>query len=136
MTIFDIPIGIVTMWKVSKYRVFSGPYFPAFGLNTGKCRPEKLRIWTLFTQWVAKWWLSLEPLGIIACRLQIDIRIIVKLENTTKNEWLVLTVVLEQTELVVGVSRAYSEFIYDGEQLRNFFGTQLLVSLECAISMN
>ena len=22
-----------TAWKVSKYRVFSGPYFPAFGLN-------------------------------------------------------------------------------------------------------
>ena len=24
----------VTAWKTSKYRVFSGPYFPAFGLNT------------------------------------------------------------------------------------------------------
>ena len=23
-----------TAWKVSKYGVFSGPYFPAFGLNT------------------------------------------------------------------------------------------------------
>ena len=23
-----------TAWKVSKYRIFSGPYFPAFGLNT------------------------------------------------------------------------------------------------------
>ena len=23
-----------TAWKVSKYRVFSGPYFPVFGLNT------------------------------------------------------------------------------------------------------
>ena len=22
-------------WKVSKYGVFSGPYFPVFGLNTG-----------------------------------------------------------------------------------------------------
>ena len=40
-----------TAWKVSKYRVNSGPYFPAFGLNTerygvlspnvGKYRPEK-----------------------------------------------------------------------------------------------
>ena len=27
---FEIPIG----WKVSKYGVFSGLYFPAFGLNT------------------------------------------------------------------------------------------------------
>ena len=41
MTIFDILIGIVTMWKVTKYSVFSGPYFPVFGLNAGKCRPEK-----------------------------------------------------------------------------------------------
>ena len=23
-----------TVWKVSKYGVFSGPYFPTFGLNT------------------------------------------------------------------------------------------------------
>ena len=25
---------LVTPWKVSKYRVFSGPYFPVFGLYT------------------------------------------------------------------------------------------------------
>ena len=36
---------------------FSGPYSPAFGLNTvspnrGKYGPGKLGIWTLFTQWV------------------------------------------------------------------------------------
>ena len=31
----------VTAWKVSKYRVFSGPYFPVFGLNTDKCGTEK-----------------------------------------------------------------------------------------------
>ena len=24
-----------TAWKVSKYGVISGPYFPVFGLNTG-----------------------------------------------------------------------------------------------------
>ena len=30
-----VPIGVAdTAWKVSKYRVFSGPYFPVFGLNT------------------------------------------------------------------------------------------------------
>ena len=29
-----------TAWKVSKYGVLSGPYFPAFGLNTGKYGPE------------------------------------------------------------------------------------------------
>ena len=26
-----------TAWKVSKYGVFSGPYFPAFTLNTKRC---------------------------------------------------------------------------------------------------
>ena len=31
----------VTAWKVSKYGVFSGPYFPVFRLNTGKCGTEK-----------------------------------------------------------------------------------------------
>ena len=39
---------IFTAWKVSKYRVFSGPYFPTFGLNmeryfspnAGKYEPE------------------------------------------------------------------------------------------------
>ena len=28
------------MWKVSKYGVISGPYFPVFGLNIGKYGPE------------------------------------------------------------------------------------------------
>ena len=32
-----------TAWKVSKYGVFSSP-------NTGKYGPEKLCIWTIFTQ--------------------------------------------------------------------------------------
>ena len=37
----------VAVWNVSKYGVFTGPYFNAFG-------PEKtLRIWILFTQCVA-----------------------------------------------------------------------------------
>ena len=31
----------VTMWKVSKYGVFSGAYFPVFGLNIGKRGAEK-----------------------------------------------------------------------------------------------
>ena len=29
-----------TVWKVSKNGVISGPYFPVFGLNTGKYGPE------------------------------------------------------------------------------------------------
>ena len=28
-------------WKVSKYEVFSVPYIPVFGLNTGKFGPDK-----------------------------------------------------------------------------------------------
>ena len=42
-----ITIEDIIAWKVSKYGVFSGPYFPTFGLNTD---PKKLRMWTLFTQ--------------------------------------------------------------------------------------
>ena len=32
--------GLFTAWKVSKYGVISGPYFPVFELNTGKYGPE------------------------------------------------------------------------------------------------
>ena len=32
---------VCTERKGSKYGVFSGPYFPKFGLNTGKYGPEK-----------------------------------------------------------------------------------------------
>ena len=39
-----------TAWKVSKYRFFSGLYFPAFGLNTGRyslrIQSECGKIWT------------------------------------------------------------------------------------------
>ena len=40
---YDIQLDnpkIITAWKVSKYRVFSSPYFPVF-LNTGKYGQEK-----------------------------------------------------------------------------------------------
>ena len=66
--IFSIVLVLLkahTAWKVSTYGVFSGPYFPVFGLNTNiyevnlriysvRIREntdyKKLRIWTLFTQ--------------------------------------------------------------------------------------
>ena len=35
-----LPYEVYTAWKLSKYRVISGPYFPAFGLNAGKYRPD------------------------------------------------------------------------------------------------
>ena len=51
---------MITAWKVSKYGAFSGSYFPVFGLRVspysvgmrGKTNQKKLRIWTLFTQWI------------------------------------------------------------------------------------
>ena len=40
---------------MSKYGVFSGPYFPVFGLNSVRIQEntdqKNLRIWTLFIQW-------------------------------------------------------------------------------------
>ena len=36
-------------WKVSKYGAFSGAYFPAFGLNTGKNRPGKNSVFGHFS---------------------------------------------------------------------------------------
>ena len=55
----------LTAWKVSKYSVFSGPYFPhsdwirrdtpylsVFSPNAGNTDQKKLCIWTLFTQWL------------------------------------------------------------------------------------
>ena len=38
-----------TAWKMSKYEVFSGPYFPVFGLNT-EIYGVNLHFWALFTQ--------------------------------------------------------------------------------------
>ena len=40
----------VAVWKVSKFRVFSGPYFPLFGLNTGNYGPKNLWIWSHLLQ--------------------------------------------------------------------------------------
>ena len=37
------------MGKVSKDAVFSGPYFPTFGLNAGKYGPEK----TPYLEWLS-----------------------------------------------------------------------------------
>ena len=34
-------LNSITAWKVSKYGVISGPYFPVFSPNTGKYGPEK-----------------------------------------------------------------------------------------------
>ena len=36
--------------KSVRIRSYSGPHFPVFRPNAGKCGPEKLRIRTLFTQ--------------------------------------------------------------------------------------
>ena len=62
-SILDLWLGskctsaLVTLREVSKYGVFSSPYFLAFGLNTSVFSPnaenrdqKKLRIWAIFTQ--------------------------------------------------------------------------------------
>ena len=36
-----VNLQMMTAGKVSKYGVFSGPYFPVFGMNTGKYGPDK-----------------------------------------------------------------------------------------------
>ena len=36
-----LAFSMVDPIQVSRYEVFSGPYFPVFGLNTGKHGPEK-----------------------------------------------------------------------------------------------
>ena len=46
----------ITAWKVSKYGVFSSPYFPVFSPSTGKYGPKKTHIWTLFTQCMRNLW--------------------------------------------------------------------------------
>ena len=37
---YEIISSLLTAWKLSKYGVISVPYFPVFGLNTGKYGPE------------------------------------------------------------------------------------------------
>ena len=36
------------VWKMSRYGVFACPYFPVFGLNTGKYGPEKISYLEIF----------------------------------------------------------------------------------------
>ena len=40
--VFAKVTGKYPAWKVSIHGVFSGPYFPILGLNTGKYGPEKI----------------------------------------------------------------------------------------------
>ena len=50
----------VTAWKVSKYGVFSGPYFPVFGLNTGKYGTEKTAYLDTFHAVVETLWKDMQ----------------------------------------------------------------------------
>ena len=77
-----------TAWKVSKYGVCSGPYFPVFGLNTeiyevnfriqseyGKMRTRKNSVFWHFSHWKVFFVLLLET------PRQIDIRVKILLSN-------------------------------------------------------
>ena len=44
----DHLVGTQTAWKVSKYGVSSGEYFPVFSPNTGKYGPEITPHWDTF----------------------------------------------------------------------------------------
>ena len=55
--------GHITTWKMSKYEVFSGSYFPIFGLNIGNIKygPEKTMyldtfhaVYVLYTAYMKK----------------------------------------------------------------------------------
>ena len=45
----NVRTTLLQILRCTKYGVFSGPYFPVFGLNTGKYGPEETRIWTIST---------------------------------------------------------------------------------------
>ena len=47
-----IATTLVTPWKVSKYGVFYGPYFPVYSPNTRKYGPEKTPYLDTLTQWI------------------------------------------------------------------------------------
>ena len=50
-----------TAWEVSKYGVFSGPYFPVFSQNTGKYGPEETPYLDTFHAVIAKFhgWMNI-----------------------------------------------------------------------------
>ena len=55
--------------KSVRIRSFSGSYFPAFGLKTGRSGPEKLQMQTLFTQWYFEsiFLFSIQPIALPMC---------------------------------------------------------------------
>ena len=77
---------IITAWEVSIFGVFLVRIFPdsdwihrdtsylsVFSPNAGKSGPEKLRIWTRFTQWIAENMNAISPLPSISLLLLISI---------------------------------------------------------------
>ena len=76
----EVKMRTVTAWKVSKYGVFSGPYFPALGLNTesygvplriqsesAEMRTKKNSVFRHFSRsefWIKNWFLIWGIFGI------------------------------------------------------------------------
>ena len=54
---------LITAWKVSEYEVFSGPYFPVFGLNKGKYGPEKNSVFGHFSG--SEWFINFQSVSYI-----------------------------------------------------------------------
>ena len=107
-----------TAWKVSKYRVFSGPYSPVFGLNTERhfvslrispysirmrenTDQEKLRIWTLFTQCLPCYLKGKRYLFNKCCRFNLSVQLrFVKLRALILEPWARLEPFLRCKELI------------------------------------
>ena len=78
----------LTAWKVSKYRVSSGPYFPIFSPNTGKCEPGKNSAFWHFSR---SDWLKLYNKMDLSIRLRIIYNVKQRHENLLNFTYMFLT---------------------------------------------
>ena len=68
--LFLVRLFFVNVWKLSKYRVIFGPYFPVFSPNKGKYGPEKTPyLDTFHAVWddkVLSWKINLFPCKLLS----------------------------------------------------------------------
>ena len=110
-------------WKVSKYGVFSGPYFPVFGLNTGiygvdLCiLPEYRKIRTRKTSIFGHYLRSVIHLSYdwATSRMSCMIVPVYTIESKLKNDfWKFLSFIYTKVKAFAGQLRGYyRKFIFD-----------------------
>ena len=107
--------GFITVWKVSKYGVFSGPYFPAFG-------PEKNPyLDTFYTVYISELWAS--ELVLISC-VRLSHR---KDTQSVKSAWSICIQSLQpesftpSREIMKNVKRTHTHFGRNQHHLHIFF---------------